>query len=166
MFKFHPFIYGSNVQPSARAGFYGLGGWHRRADLLRAVFEGICFSHLNHVQKLRSAVSDKEAFIAGGGKRSRIWTQMFADILNVPIQVTEGDELEALGCAITAAVAIGIYHNHRQAVEKMCSTTRQHEPNPKAHEIYMKKYDHYNKIRDVMRGPWERMYLTTQEIKG
>jgi ABC-type branched-subunit amino acid transport system ATPase component len=89
-----------------------------------------------------------------------------ADILKVPIQVPEGDELGALGCAITAAVAIGIYHNYRQAVEKMCSTTRQHEPNPEAHEIYMKKYDHYNKIRDVMRGPWDRMYLTTQEIKG
>ena len=89
-----------------------------------------------------------------------------ADVLKVPIQVPEGDELLALGCAITAAVAIGIYHNHRQAVEKLCATTRQHEPNPEAHEIYMTKYGHYNKILDVMRGPWDRMYLTTQEIKG
>ena len=163
---FHPFIYGSNVQPSARAGFYGLGGWHQRADLLRAVFEGICFSHLNHVQKLRSAVSDTEAFIAGGGKRNEIWTQMFADILNVPIQVPEGDELGALGCAITAAVAIGMYTNHRQAVEEMCSTIRRHDPNTEAHRIYMKKYQRYNEISDAMRGPWVRMYQTTQQIKG
>ena len=32
---FHPFLYGSNVQ-AARAGFYGLGGWHPLADM--AVF--------------------------------------------------------------------------------------------------------------------------------
>ena len=163
---FHPFIYGSNVQPTARAGFYGLGGWHQRADLLRAVFEGVCFAHLNHVQKIRSAVSDTQAFIAGGGKRSAIWTQMFADILNVSIQVPAGDELGALGCAITAAVALGIYPTHQQAVAKMCRTTRRHAPDSESHAIYMQKYEHYNAIRDLMKEPWDRMHRTMRTIKA
>ncbi|HKI81846.1 MAG TPA: FGGY-family carbohydrate kinase, partial [Pseudodesulfovibrio sp.] len=140
---FHPFIYGSNVQASARAGFYGLGGWHKRADLLRAVFEGVCFSHLNHVEKLRVAVQDREAFIAGGGKRSEIWTQMFSDILNTPIQVPKSHELGALGCAITAAVAVGLYTDHRSAVKEMCAVSRTHEPHAESHDIYMKKYERY-----------------------
>ncbi len=161
---FHPFLYGSNIQPSARAGFYGLGGWHKRADLLRAIYEGVCFSHLNHVQNLRSTLSDKEAYISGGGSRSEIWTQMFADILNTPINVPKGDELGALGSAINAAVAVGFYEDHREAVNCMCSVIRKHEPDPKAHEIYMKKYDHYNEILGVMKTPWKHMYRTMHEM--
>ena len=52
---FHPFLYGSNVQPTARAGFYGVAGWHTRAHLLRALYEGVVFGHLSHVEKLRAA---------------------------------------------------------------------------------------------------------------
>lgn len=163
---FHPFIYGSNIQPSARAGFYGLGGWHKRPDLLRAIYEGVCFSHLCHVRNLRSVMSDREAYISGGGKRSEIWTQMFSDILNIPIQVPMGDELGALGSAINAAVAVGFYKDHREAVSCMCSIIRKHEPDLKAHEIYMKKYDRYNEILGAMKTPWNHMYRTMNDIKG
>ena len=52
---FHPFLYGSNVQPTARAGFYGMAGWHTRAHLLRALYEGVVFGHLSHIEKLRAA---------------------------------------------------------------------------------------------------------------
>jgi L-xylulokinase len=157
---FHPYLYGSNVQPTARAGFYGLGGWHKRTDLLRAIYEGVCFSHLSHVQNLRSIVTDKEAYIAGGGRRSEIWTQLFADILNIPIKVPGNDELGALGGAMNTAVALGIYNDHREAVRCMCSTIRNHEPDSNAHEIYMIKYTHYNDILEVMKTPWDRLYKT------
>ncbi len=59
---FHPFLYGSNVQPTARAGFYGVAGWHTRAHLLRALYEGVVFGHLSHIEKLRAA---------GGSNRRR-----------------------------------------------------------------------------------------------
>lgn len=163
---FHPFLYGSNIQPSARAGFYGLGGWHRRKDLLRAVFEGVCFSHLNHVEKLRSIQRDREAFIAGGGKRSEIWTQMFADILDTPIKIPQADELGALGCAITAAVASGCYPDHPTAVKNMCTVVKEQQPNPQANRIYMKKYDLYKMLLNSMIPVWDRMYQTIQDIKG
>ena len=162
---FHPYLFGSNVQPSARAGFYGLGGWHKRVDLLRAIYEGVCFSHLNHVQNLRAVVADKEAYIAGGGRRSKIWTQMFADILNTPIYVPEDDELGALGGAINTAVAVGIYKDHRDAVGSMCSIIRKHEPDPNAHEIYMKKYNHYNEILEAMKIPWDHLHQTMHNTK-
>jgi len=162
---FHPFIYGNNIQPTARAGFYGLGGWHQRADLLRAILEGVCFSHLSHVEKLRSVQREQEAFIAGGGKRSEIWTQMFADILNTPIKTPVTDELGALGCAITAAVAAGFYPDHRTAVAKMCSILREQRPNPDANLIYMKKYTLYKMVLNSMIPVWDTMFQTIQEIK-
>lgn len=163
---FHPFLYGNNVQPTTRAGIYGLGGWHRRQDLLRAVFEGICFSHLNHVEKLRRVQHEKEAFIAGGGKRSDLWAQMFADVLNTPIEIPEVNELGALGCAITSAVAVGLYPDHQAAVRNMCSVVKLKEPNSEANRIYMKKYSVYKILLDSMVPVWNHLYQMIQEIKG
>ena len=160
----HPFLYGSNIQPTARAGFYGLGGWHTRADVLRAVMEGVCFSHRSHIDKLNAVKQSKQAFIAGGGKRSAVWTQMFSDILNTPLTVPEGDELGALGCAISAAVAVGIYSDHETAVNNMCSVLRQQEPNPEAHEIYAKKYEIYNMLLNSMGSAWDTMHEQIQKL--
>ena len=74
---FHPFLYGSNVQPTARAGFYGVAGWHTRAHLLRALYEGVVFGHLSHIEKLRAWLVPKsiprgspvEARAARSGRR-------------------------------------------------------------------------------------------------
>ena len=157
---FHPFLYGSNTQASARAGFYGLGGWHTRADMIRAVLEGVCFSHLTHVEKLRKVRLDREAVMAGGGKRSAVWTQMFSDILNVPLKIPESDELGALGCAITGAVASGCYPDHKTAVKNMCSFIDNLEPDPQAHDIYMKKYELYTMLLRTLSPAWDVMYQT------
>src|SRR5690606_32813140 len=83
---FHPFLFGSNVQVTARAGFYGMAGWHTRAHLLRAVYEGVVYGHLSHVETLRAAgLTMNEARLTGGGSRSAVWAQMFADALQMPI---------------------------------------------------------------------------------
>ncbi|UCF92991.1 MAG: carbohydrate kinase [Desulfobacterales bacterium] len=162
---FHPFIYGSNVQPTARAGFYGLAGWHRRSDLLRAILEGVCFSHLSHVENLRARRAEREAFLAGGGKRSRIWVQMFCDVLATPITIPAADELGALGCAITAAVAAGHYPDHPTAVARMCAVADKIQPNAEANRVYLQKYRLYKMLRDAMRPAWDAMYHTFQSVK-
>ncbi|HTP58776.1 MAG TPA: FGGY-family carbohydrate kinase, partial [Spirochaetia bacterium] len=46
---FLPFLYASNEGPSASAAFLGLKGWHGRAHMLRAVYEGVVFSHKTHI---------------------------------------------------------------------------------------------------------------------
>jgi hypothetical protein len=96
---FHPFLYGSNVQPTARAGFYRVEGCHTRAHLLRAMYEGVVYGHLSHVEKLRKAGGQiNTARLAGGGSRSLVWSQMFADMLQVPIEISDGNEL-GRGCS-------------------------------------------------------------------
>jgi len=61
------------VQSTARAGFYGVAGWHTRAHLLRALYEGVVFCHLSHIEKLRIAGAQiKSARLTGGGSRSQV----------------------------------------------------------------------------------------------
>ena len=91
---------------------------------------------------------------------------MFADILDTPIKIPQADELGALGCAITAAVASGCYPDHPTAVKNMCTVVKEQQPNPQANRIYMKKYDLYKMLLNSMIPVWDRMYQTIQDIKG
>jgi L-xylulokinase len=155
---FHPFLYGSNVQPTARAGFYGVAGWHTRAHLLRALYEGVVFGHLSHIEKLRAAGAQiNSARLAGGGSRSPVWSQMFADTIQVPMEVSDGNELGARGVALSAGVGAGIYSDYAEAVREAVSVVRVHEPIPANTPLYLARYTEYQLLVQVMQGPWEAL---------
>lgn len=155
---FHPFLYGSNVQPTARAGFYGVAGWHTRAHLLRALYEGVVFGHLSHIEKLKAAGGQiNAARLAGGGSRSKVWSQMFADTIQVPMEVPDGNELGARGAAITAGIGAGVYTNYLEAVQEAVKVVRVHEPDPANTPHYLARYAEYQRLVDVMREPWEAL---------
>jgi L-xylulokinase len=155
---FHPFLYGSNVQPTARAGFYGIAGWHTRAHLLRALYEGVVFCHLSHIEKLRSAGAQIRAVrLTGGGSRSEVWTQIFADALQVPMEISDGTELGARGAALSAGIGAGIYRDYAEAVQQAVSITRVQEPIPGNTPLYLARYTEYQRLVKVMREPWEEL---------
>lgn len=155
---FHPFLYGSNVQPTARAGFYGVAGWHTRAHLLRALYEGVVFGHLSHIEKLRTAGGQiNTARLAGGGSRSSVWSQMFADTIQVPMEISDGNELGARGAALSAGIGAGIYNNYAEAVQEAVSIVRIHEPNPANTPFYLARYAEYQRLAKVMQAPWEAL---------
>jgi len=155
---FHPFLYGSNVQPTARAGFYGVAGWHTRAHLLRALYEGVVFGHLNHIEKLRKAGGQiNTARLAGGGSRSVVWSQMFADTIQVPMEISDGNELGARGAALSAGVGAGIYRDYAEAVQEAVKIVRVHEPIPTNTPHYLARYAEYERLTKVMQEPWEAL---------
>ena len=155
---FHPFLYGSNVQPTARAGFYGVAGWHTRAHLLRALYEGVVFGHLSHIRKLRAAGARIEsARLAGGGSRSPVWSQIFADTIQVPMEVSDGNELGARGAALSAGVGAGLFSNYAEAIRQAVSVVRVHEPISANTPLYLERYAEYERLIGVMQTPWEAL---------
>lgn len=155
---FHPFLYGSNVQPSARAGFYGMAGWHTRAHLLRALYEGVVFGHLRHIEKLRAAGAQIDSVrLTGGGSRSPVWSQMFADTIQIPMEVPDGSELGARGAALSAGVGAGIYRDYSEAVQEAVSVLRVHEPISANTPLYLTRYAEYERLARVMQEPWEAL---------
>lgn len=154
---FHPFLYGSNLLPAARAGLYGLAGWHTRAHVLRAVFEGVAFSHLSHLETLRAAGARLEsARLSGGAARSPVWAQIFADALDLPVEVLEGEEFGARGAAICAGVSVGAYASLAEAA-RAAAPARSYRPDPAATARYRAAYAVYLELAEAMRGPWERL---------
>jgi L-xylulokinase len=160
---FHPFLYGSNVQPTARAGFYGIAGWHTKAHVVRALYEGVVYCHLNHVEKLRAAGAEMGvARLTGGGARSRVWTQIFADTLQLPMEVPEGAELGARGAAICAGIGAGVYKDHAEAVARAVRLERRQEPDPQATPYYLARYAEYQRLLQAMQVPWNHLSRLAQ----
>jgi L-xylulokinase len=137
---FHPYVHGSLTNPSARAAFLGIGAWHHRAHLQRAVYEGVAFSHLDHVNNLRAVVPIDEARLTGGGANSAEWCQMFADVLDMPVVVPPWSEIGARGAALDAGVAVGVYGSHAAAAAEASSSesgaARRYEPDAGVRDAY------------------------------
>lgn len=152
---FLPFLFASNVNINAKACFIGLNSYHNRDNMLRAVYEGIVFSHKYHIQKLlKYREAPKSIRIAGGVAKSRVWVQMFADILQIPIEVTECTELGALGAAICAGVATNTYDGFKEASDAMVDIAFTAVPNPDKFNLYDKKYNRYLKVINALDSIW------------
>ncbi len=148
---FLPYLYGSNSIPNAGAGFFNLNGRHTTGHLLMAVYEGIIFSLLSHIQALYKNTAPSFVRFSGGPSCSPVWCQMLANILNMPVQVSECNELGALGAAICASIASGVYHDYSEAVMHMCHIAHTYTPNPKYTKIYKEKYLQYQRAVESLR---------------
>jgi L-xylulokinase len=152
---FLPFLYGSNVGPNASSCFLGLHGWHRKEHLLRAVFEGVAFSHKTHVDRLLAyRDAPTVARMAGGAAKSPIWVQMFADVLGIPIELTSNEELGAMGAAICAGVGIGLFASFEEAVARMVRVSHTVGPRADQTELYSTKYSRYQNYVRALAEAW------------
>jgi len=152
---FHPFLFGSATQPDARGAWLGLTGWHTRADLVRALYEGVVFEHRRHIDRLRAAGARFDrAILSGGGSRSEAWCRMFADGLGVPVSVSACEETGALGAAIAAGVAAGLFADLETGVAAMVRTSRRYEPTGAYEALQAARYRLYCDLAGVLPGHW------------
>lgn len=153
---FLPFLNGSNEDALAKGTFVGLTAYHSKKHMLRAVYEGIVFSHLTHVKKLlRNHEIPKSIRLSGGAANSDVWVQIFADALQIPIDVIEDKELGAQGAAIAAGIAAGIYKDYNEGIEKTVKVTKTINPRKEYQEIYEKKYQVYRRVIEGLSNVWE-----------
>ncbi len=161
---FLPFILASNVHPNAKGSFVGITANHTRKHLARAVYEGIAFCHRFHYERLLATRNDKPERIrlAGGAANSPMWVQMFADVMQLPVQTVPADETGALGCAIAGAVATGTYPDLQSAIDNMAPISPAVMPNPELKEIYDKKYNLYVRLIESLDGYWDNMQAVVE----
>jgi L-xylulokinase len=152
-----PFLYGSPHGDLATAGFFGLRGWHTRGHLLRALFEGVVFNHKVHVDALRSAFRVSEARLSGGGARSELWRQMFADALGFPVHVTNTEEAGVRGAALCAGIGAGIYGSLNEAVDRVVRVVDTYEPRSEQHEQLTRAYDVYLSAVEALSPFWRHL---------
>ncbi|MBB2910137.1 L-xylulokinase [Streptosporangium becharense] len=107
---FLPFVNGAPEHPAASGTFLGICGMHRRGHLTRAVIEGVAQYHrvqLDRVLASGADIGDRPWRLAGGGARSEVWAQIFADVLGRPVRRQLTTELGARGVASLLPAALG-----------------------------------------------------------
>ena len=87
----------------------------------------------------------------GGASRSALWLQIKADVLDLPVTVTECQEATSLGAAILGAVACGDFPDIAQAVARMVKVAARIEPgNKRDIETYEKSFKEYQKLNRLL----------------
>ncbi|CUX29673.1 FGGY-family carbohydrate kinase [Clostridium sp. C105KSO13] len=152
---FLPFLYGSNAHPLGKGAFVGLTAYHGMEHILRAIYEGVAFSHKTHIDKLLASRKPPQAIrMAGGAVNSPVWVQMFADVIGYPMETVDTKELGALGCGMAAAIAAGVYKNYQEAAAHMVHVARKVYPSPERINIYRKKYEKYMAVSQALDTVW------------
>lgn len=150
---FLPFLYGSPHGADLAASWVGVRGWHDRGDLLHAVLEGVAFNHRTHVDALREAFAlCGPARVCGGGARSAPWTQLLADTLDLPVEVTDAEEAGARGAALLAGVGIGAYEGLESAVDRTVRVARRQAPDQAAVAMLGGRFRRYQRLVEAL-GP-------------
>ncbi|MGL6167585.1 MAG: FGGY-family carbohydrate kinase [Fusobacteriaceae bacterium] len=157
---FLPFLNGSNEDPLAKGSFIGLTGFHEKKHILRAIYEGIVFSHVTHVKKLlKNRDIPNRIRLSGGAACSEVWVQIFADTLQIPIDVIKDKELGAQGAAMVAGIASKVYKDYEDAVKRTVSITKTIHPRKEYKEIYEQKYYIYKEIIKNLETVWKNFEI-------
>lgn len=117
-------------------------------DIYRALLEATAFGTRMILDALKFPVSTIK--VAGGiANKNALLMQIYADVLNREIGVCQSTQAGALGSAIYAAVAAGVYPNLQVAAKVMgAPVTKRYYPNEKNHEAYQKLYKEYVTLHD------------------
>jgi xylulokinase len=137
---FLPYLLGERAprwNPNARAAFLGLTIRHTRADLLRAVMEGVAMNLRVILMVMRQQGAGMDSIrVIGGGITGRLWAQIMADVYGIPLhRLTVLEEATSMGAAVIGGVGIGLYPAFSIA-ESMNSVAETIQPNPAHRAAY------------------------------
>jgi len=163
---YHPYLFGSPHGPGPSEGFLGLRGWHDRGDMLAALLEGIAFNHRHHVDILRAAFPAQDARLTGGASRNPTVAQLFADVLDMPVSVTETDEAAAWGAALCAGVAAGAFDAIEADPRDLDAISTRHTPAPERAAHYHARYAAFRAINEEMKDAWDRLNALDTQDRG
>jgi xylulokinase len=138
--------------PLARGAFIGLSSTTTKAQMTKAVLEGIVFNY-HHALQLLCPIFPKSLTLTGGGTKSAQWCQLFADVLGIPVQVMNDAEFVGVrGAQLSALVASGKRQDYE--VNNECVTF---EPNRELEPHYSKLYDAYLDIYPALKETFRKL---------
>jgi xylulokinase len=138
---FHPFMQGQ-VTPyydvTAKGGYLGMRLDHDRADVMRAVLEGVSNEMRMIVDTFQSGMKGgvTEFRLTGGGTKSPGFVQIMTDVIGLPAGVPKVRECTVLGAAILGAVGAGQFSNVAEAAGAMVSLESMVEPTRATRGLY------------------------------
>jgi xylulokinase len=170
---FLPYLEGERspiVDARASAVFFGLRRGHQRADLARAVLEGVAMS-VRHVLEAAEAASSRRAVeivVTSGGSKSRLWNQIKADVTGRPYRTLRVPDAGSVGAALLAMQVAHRELGLAESIQAMVHPQDTIEPRAAEHEFHSELYESYRALYPALaeRFRVHHAALLSRERKG
>jgi xylulokinase len=140
------------MDTGSRGAILGLTAGTTLPDIYRACMEGVAYEmRLNYDALADSGIRFSKLHATGGGAKSKVWMQMKADILNLPITSLKTSDAGTVGSAMLTGVAVGVFRDLAEAAAIMVRQLETYQPDPRRHEQYMRIYERYRKVYQAVR---------------
>ena len=158
---FLPYLLGERSprwNPRARGAFVGLTIRHTRADMIRAVLEGITMNLRVILDAFRAQGTHIDAMrLIGGGARGRFWNRIMANIYGVPVhRLTILEEATSMGAALAGGVGIGLYPDFAM-IDTMNEVNSVIDPDPAEQRIYDAIYPVFEATYEALVPVYDRI---------
>ncbi|MHA1131455.1 MAG: xylulokinase [Candidatus Helarchaeota archaeon] len=158
---FTPWLWGERTpieDHTIRAGLHNLSLQSTRADLIRAIYEGVAYNTrwvLIYLEKFCGRRLEPINMI-GGGAKSNIWCQIYADVLNRQIrQIKDPIQANARGAAFIASVGLG--YITFDDIPKYIQYNNTYNPNPDNRKIYDELFEEFQAIYNNNKEMYKRL---------
>lgn len=156
-----PYLMGErtpHLDAAARGGWIGLTASHTRADLVRAIIEGVSYSQRDCLEIIEGlGVPMNSVRASGGGAKSPFWRQILADILGKRVVTLETQEGSAYGAALLALAACGEYGSVTEVCREAIRETASVEPRPAERTFYARAHEVYRGLYPALQPWYSRM---------
>ncbi len=143
--------------PDARGCFTGISVTTTKADMARAVLEGVGFNLKVILDILQEKESIESLIMIGGGAKGRVWMQILADIFQKELLVPRYlEEASSMGAAICAGVGVGIYPDFK-VVRKLNPPEERVMPNPEYRTVYERLYKIFNETYEALKPMYREL---------
>jgi len=142
--------HGRRKNENARGTFLGINLSTTKADIAEAILEGITFEMKDLLLMKEQLARIEKVRLCGGVSASPFWCQMFADILDKPIELPEVSELGSLGAAMCAGIGAGLFKDCRDAVKKCVRIAKTYYPNGAKKAAYQVSFEKWGRAYEVL----------------
>ncbi|MEG3014533.1 MAG: FGGY-family carbohydrate kinase, partial [Cetobacterium sp.] len=158
---FLPYLIGERTphnDASAKGSFIGLSLNHGKNHMTRSVMEGVAYALRDSFELLKEmGIGCEKIRVSGGGAKSQVWKQIFADVLNKDIITINTSEGPALGAAILASVGSGEYKSVEEACQKIIKEVEVTKPLLENVKIYEKNYGIFKEIYPALKNIYKKL---------
>ncbi len=155
---FLPYLQGERspfFDPHARGAFFGLSEATGRAEMLRAVLEGVSFAIRQVIALLKSKKGCKELnflTLIGGGSQSAVWSQILADVCGVKIMVPAREVGATCFGAFLLTLAGCSGFLNRSLADRVLEEGCVYNPSQEARAVYDRLFPIYEKLYPLLKG--------------
>ncbi len=143
--------------PRARGVLFGLTLTHTRGHVYRAILEGIAYGFRHHLAVLEErGLTAAKARVTNGGARSRLWKQVTADVLSLPLEPVAQHPGSSLGAAFVAGKGVGLFREWGE-IERFIRLAEPVEPDPRAHARYQELFAVYRELYERNKDLFPRL---------